>query len=1015
MEPYNPIELEERIRHFWGENKIVEGLSSKNSGRKKFFLLDGPPYINAEPHVGHVKTTTVKDVLTRYYFMKGFDALIQPGFDCHGLPVEVIVEKELGIKSKREIDALGVDKFTEACFQKVLNNEKLWIDYYKFLGAWRAYFEPYFTYKRAYIESAWHTLKKIHEKGMLVEGDYPIHWCPHCETALSGYEVSDSYKEISDPSIFIKFKVKGSEDEFLLVWTTTPWTLPANVAVVVHPEEYYIKARVGRETYIIAEKRADAVLKQTLGFSDYHIIERLTGSDLDGLEYEPIFQFGKNPGKGAYRVYLSIRIMKHKKYKKHRSKEETKSETAEEEDEKEEFEDFVTMNEGTGLVHCAPGHGSTDYFVGEYYNIPKLSPVDEQGRFTEEVPVWQGLFVKKADSLIIEELRNKGNLLHSSEVIHSYPLCWRCKSPLIFRLSKQWYLKVQPIKEKMIRANEEVNWMPAYGKESFRNWLSASTDWCISQQRYWGIPLPIWVCSYCGRKAIIGSVEELRKKAVSDPGDLTDLHRSTVDLIKLKCDCGSEMTRIPDIFNVWFDSGIAPWASLGYPFNNQSLFNQVFPVDLICEAQDQIRGWFYVLMFCSMATFDKPAYKSVGMMGWVVDEKGEKMSKSIGNVISAKEGIQKLGADVIRLYYCYETAPWDVQKFSFSSAEEVRRCLNILWNIYQFYKTYSQGYFSKGISSNKKEAEYGNAVVLKKLEDKWIVSRLNSVINVVDESISRFELHKAGRELINFIEEDFSRWYIRLVRDRVSPSAEEEDRTECLSTIRYCLLTVSKLLSPITPFISESIFQGLRESSAEELSVSYCAYPSADESLIDKELEELFEKSKKITEAINSARQEAKIKIRWPVKNIIISGDNNARRATEILNQLLCKINNAKEITYSDSPPSKFVERSFEGGKIFLNPQRSEELLQESLLRELIRGIQAARKNNNFNVHESIKVCIKADEKTRQYLESNKEILSAEVGANTIDFDEWRGEYPVTAEAEGIKIEAIFSKENLKY
>jgi len=642
---YNALELEEKIRGFWEEKKTPLKLAERRKGAKKFFLLDGPPYINAEPHVGHVKTTVCKDVWGKFKYMQGFDSWFSPGFDCHGLPVEVMVEKELGIESKRQIEEMGIEKFDEHCLKKILNNEKLWVEYYKLIGSWRGWFEPYFTYKPYYIESAWWTAKKLHEKGMLTTGEYPIHWCPHCETALSGYEVSDSYKMVSDPSIFVKFKVKGRTNEFLLVWTTTPWTLPGNVAVFAHPQEKYVKVRVKQgareELLILAEKRLEQVMN-SLGIR-YEVVERVHGADLDGLEYEPLLDVPqqKELGAKAHRVYLSITVLKHKKYKKHKMKHDEKEETEkrgeknaeDDEEEKAEFEEFVTMNEGTGLVHCAPGHGSSDYFVGNYYGLPAVSPVDESGKFTEKAGEWKGLFVKDADKSIVEKLEEEGKLLHFSRITHSYPLCWRCKTPLIFRLSKQWYYKIAPIKEKMIEANERVNWMPSYGKESFGNWLQQSGDWCISQQRYWGIPIPIWVCSSCGRMKVIGSVKELKENAVGSLGELNDLHRHVVDKIRLKCDCGKNMNRVKDIFNVWFDSGIAPWASLAYPFKNKELFEEMFPCDLINESQDQIRGWFYVLMFCSMAAFEKPSYKAVGMMGWVLDEKGEKMSKSLGNVV----------------------------------------------------------------------------------------------------------------------------------------------------------------------------------------------------------------------------------------------------------------------------------------------------------------------------------------------------------------------------------------------
>ncbi|NYZ78305.1 class I tRNA ligase family protein, partial [Candidatus Micrarchaeota archaeon] len=567
------------------------------------------------------------------------------GFDCHGLPVEVIVEKELGVQSKREIEeSIGIKKFDETCLNKILNNERVWMKMYENLGAWRAFFEPYFTYKNYYIESAWWTLKRLHEKGFLTRGLKPIHWCPHCETALSGYEVSDSYKNVTDPSIFIKFPVSGKKNEFLLVWTTTPWTLVANVAVAAHPTEEYVRARVGSETLILAKKLAEPVLKEKLGLK-YEIVDSFKGTELDGLKYEPVLSVPQqrelDGNEKARRVYLSIAIYKSKKYKKHSMREETEKEGkgpnggeatrgAEE-----EFEEFVTMEDGTGLVHCAPGHGQSDYFLGEHYGLPAVSPVDERGCFTEKAgSELAGKFVKAADKIIIERLESEGKLLHFEKVTHSYPLCWRCKSPLVFRLSDQWYLKIDSIKDSLIEANSRIKWMPPSAKEAEHNWLVDANDWCVSQQRFWGIPMPVWVCGKCGPIDVIGSVAELREKAAGRVGDLKDLHRHSVDEIELNCACGGRAKRVKDIFNVWFDSSIAPWASLGYPQANKELFEQVFPVHLIDESQDQIRGWFYALLFSGMAVFGKPAFEKCGLNGWVVDEKGEKMSKSLGNVVS---------------------------------------------------------------------------------------------------------------------------------------------------------------------------------------------------------------------------------------------------------------------------------------------------------------------------------------------------------------------------------------------
>ena len=925
MEQFDSKRIEGEVRAYWEEKRIPQNLSAHRKGGKKFFLLDGPPYVNALPHVGHVKTTVCKDVWTRFKYMQGFDAFIQPGFDCHGLPVEVVVQKELGVNTKKDIEKIGIDKFDAACLQKISNNEKAWMDYYWRIGAWRAYFEPYFTYKNYYIESAWWTIKRLHEHGMLRQGETPTHWCPECETVLSGYEVSDSYKDVSDPSVYLKFKAKGAENEFFLVWTTTPWTLPANVAIFVHPKETYVKAKVGNEFYILAKKLAQRVLKEKLGL-DYEIAEEFEGAKLEGREYEPIIDVDqqKTLGAKAHRVYLSVPILTSKKYKKHKQTQ----------NEEEEFQEFVTMDDGTGIVHCAPGHGATDYYVGVHYGLPAVSPVNEQGRFTEKVNGFTGKFVKDADKDIVEWLEKHGKLLHFEKITHQYPLCWRCKTPLVFRLSKQWYLSIDYIKEKMLDANEETKWMPAFGKDAFRNWLENSTDWCISRQRYWAIPMPIWQCGSCGRYEVIGSLDELRGKAVKDPGDLKDLHRHSIDGVHLKCKaCKGKMSRIPDVFDVWFDSGIAPWASLGYPNENRELFESMFPVDLINESQDQIRGWFYTLAFAAMATHDKPAFKSVAMMGWVVDEKGEKMSKSEGNVTWASDGIEAVGADAMRLYYCWEIAPWDVQKFSLNTGKEVGRALNVYWNTFQFYETYKPTGFKPSAAFKPKHAE-----------DKWVASRVNTVAGDVAKHMENFEFHHAGRKLMDFILNDYSRWYVKLVRNRMA--AGDRDAAE---TMHYVLERATRLLAPICPFVTEKVYKGL--GGAME-SVHFEFYPKPDDSLRDAELEELMAFCQKATEAALSARKGVGHKLRWPVKAVTLSGEK-AKAAVEKLGNVLASANNALKVEYSAKTKNG---KEFDGGSVEIDASLDAETKRLALLREVSRAVQASRKEKGFNVSDRIRV-----------------------------------------------------------
>ena len=504
---YNPKELEERIRQKWESEKIPQKLTKLDPKKKKFYLLDGPPYVNANPHVGHVKTTTSKDIWSKFKQMQGFSSWWQPGFDTHGLAIENMLERNIGVKSKKDIQKMGVDKFIEEARKLVEGNEKKWLELYKKIGAWRGYVEPYITFKNYYIESGWWTVKTLWEKGMVVKGEKPIHWCPHCETAVSGYEVTDSYADVKDPSIFVKFPVVGKENEYFVIWTTTPWTLVSNVAIAVHPNEYYVKIKVNGEILIVAEKRLEPLFKDLLK-TDYDIQEKFLGKKLEGMKYKPVLdipiQRKIEKDNNAHKIILSQHVMKSKSYKHGKG---TK---------KGEFKEFVTMEEGSGLVHTAPGHGAEDHFMGIHYNLPIVSPIDDEGKYTEETGEFKGIFVKDADKMIAEKLENKGLLLNFSWAQHTYPLCWRCKTPLIFRTSKQWFFKVDLIKERMIRENKKVKWYPGFGKERFDKWLENATDWNISQQRYWGIPLPIWICEKCKSETVIGSEKELREKSITE-------------------------------------------------------------------------------------------------------------------------------------------------------------------------------------------------------------------------------------------------------------------------------------------------------------------------------------------------------------------------------------------------------------------------------------------------------------------------------------------------------------------
>lgn len=984
---YNPKDIEVGIRQFWEKEKIVKKLTKLNPNKKKFYLLDGPPYANEEAHVGTLKTTIMKDVWSKFKLLQGFSVWFQPGFDCHGLPIERMVQKKFEIRSKKQIEEMGVGKFIETCRSYVKGNEEKWLELYKTIGAWRGYVDPYLTLENYYIESGWWSFKQFFEKGMVVRGEKPIYWCSDCETALAGYEVTDSYADVKDPSIYVKFPIVGKKNEFMVIWTTTPWTLISNVAIAVHPNEYYVRVQVEDEVLIIAEKRVEAVLKELVK-KEYEIVDKVLGKELEGIKYKPVFNIPTQKkmlkNENAHRIILSIPVMKGKTYKHGEAVKET-------------FRDFVTMEEGSGLVHTAPGHGSEDYAVGLHYNLPMPSPINDAGKFTPDAGEFSGNFVKDADKLVIERLEKSNALLHFDWTVHSYPLCWRCKTPLIFRMSKQWFLKVDTIKDKMLEENESVKWLPEFGKYRFRKWLEDAIDWCISQQRYWGIPLPIWICKKCETIDVIGSVEELRERATKKLPKKFDLHKHVVDKIKVSCkNCDDVMVRVPDTMNVWFDSGISTWASLGYPFRNKELFEALWPADMICESQDQIRGWFYSLMFCGVSIFDKKPYDSVSLMGWVLDENGTKMSKSLGNVILGRNAIEKIGADIMRLYYCWEVAPWEVQNFSFKTSEEIKRALNILWNSYVFFTTYADTDFIPSLRNLKKE-------------DKWILSKLNSLIKDVTNYYENFEFHSIGRGVIDFLVNDLSRFYIKLIRDRVWVSEKGDDKLTALSILHNSLLTVVKLLAPITPFLSEEIYQNL---DGRKKSIFMTEWPKEREQMIDKKLEEQMEVAKKIIEITLSARQQAGIKLRWPVSEILVkTEDENVANAIKRLDEVLSFMCNARDVkTVQKVHEGDFVEVDSKYGKIYLNKYFDEELLEEALIRELTREVQEMRKKNKFQVKEMIKLTLSSDEKINKLLEKRAKTIEKEVGAKEIVVGKLEGEFIGKVQFKDKSIEINFSK-----
>ena len=938
---YNFRELEQRIKAYWKKIKLLNELEKKGKGKKKFFLLDGPPYANAIPHVGHIRNTVYKDLYIKLKFMQNFDVFFQPGFDTHGLPIENKVEKELKLKSKKDIEKIGIGKFTKLCKKLAATNKDLWMKVYEMLGSWYSWKKPYLTYENSYLESGWWTFKKLWDKGLVYEGKKPVHWCPKCQTALAGYEVTDSYKMVPDPYILIKFKVKN-KDEFLLVYTTTPWTLVSNVAIAAHPKEDYVKVETLKGVLILAKKRLEVLTDLGIG---YKILDEFKGKKLNGLEYESIIDVPEQKelqkNKAAHKVYMSIPVLKERQASKVAMKKKLEGD--------EEFGQFVTVDEGTGLVHVAPGHGKTDNEFGEHYKLPSPSPLDDEGRFTSNAGEFSGMFVKDADKEILKDLGKRDVLLYSSTVEHRYPLCWRCKSPLIFRLSNQWFLKVKPIKEKMLEANKKVNWQPEFARERFKLWLLDAEDWNISRQRYWGIPLPIWKCPKCGEIEVIDSLKSLKKKTTKKIPKDFDLHNASN--IFLKCKCGGQMKKVSDITDVWFDSGIATWAFLGYPFKNKKLFEEIFPVDRINEAQDQIRGWFYSLMFCGVAIFDKSPYKTVSMPGWVLDENGDKMSKSLGNVIFAKEALEELGADILRFYSCWDIAPSSLQRFSKETAKkEVGKIIGILLNI-QKYLTSQTNRFEK--------------VSLEK-EDKWILSRLNSLIKDYTENLENFELHLAARSMANFIVDDLSRFYIHLIRERLS-----KDSTP-MRIINDCLMVIVKLLAPITPYISEEIYQALGKLNKIKKSVHLGDWPRYNSKLIDLKLEEEMKHAQEVIQLILAEREKTKLGIRWPLpKATIYSKYKDLSKLTSLIKRQT----NVKDVEFKQEKQGKL--------RVVLKTKLTKELEQEGFAREVIRRIQSMRKKAGLKKNDLIELVINS----KYDLSHSKEQIKKKVGAKIIEFN----------------------------
>ncbi|WMW23082.1 isoleucine--tRNA ligase [Methanolobus mangrovi] len=858
---YDPQKIEKEVHDFWTEVEAYSKVREHRKGGKKFFFVDGPPYTTGHIHLGTAWNKIIKDSILRYRSMNGFDIIDRPGWDMHGLPIEVKVEEALGFTSKKDIETYGVGNFIEKCKEFALTQKDDMTDQFQMLGAWLDWKDPYMTLKDEYIEAAWWTLKQAQDKKLLELGKRVVNWCPRCETAIADSEVE--YEERKDPSIFVKFKIKGEENTFVVIWTTTPWTIPSNVAVAVHPSFEYSKVKAvnsdgKEEVLIVASDLMEGLLRKGR-YVDYEVLDTMLGEDLTSLSYEsPLFDMVPKQAAMAHGIYLA---------------------------------DFVTA-ENTGCVHIAPGHGMDDFDVGKKNGLPIFCPVGPDGRYTEEAGEYAGMHIREANKVIIEDLIERGNLLSEGTIEHRYGHCWRCKTPIIYLATEQWFIKIGELKEEMLSEIAKVKWYPEWaGSARFKGWVEGARDWCISRQRYWGIPIPVWKCNTCDRLHVMGTKEELQE--ISGLTEDIELHRPYVDKILLDCECGGKMKRVEDVFDVWFDSAVASWATLHFPQQKEE-FDKWWPADFITEGQDQTRGWFYSQLGASMVAFGKAPYKSVLMHGFTLDDKGRKMSKSLGNVIAPVDVIEKFGADTLRSFVLSSSAPWDDLKFVQDELGNINRTLNILWNVYRFPLPYM-------VLDKFDPSRVSLESVMPHLrkEDKWILSRAQSLIADVNDAMDKCTLHRALRSVNEFVLEDLSRWYIQLIRPRTWVEADDPDKLAVYRVLYDVFVLTAKVIAPFMPHLAEEMYQNLVRNVYPDapVSVHMTDWPLIDESLVDKDLEAHMKMVRSIVESASNARQKVGRKLRWPVSKIVLTPvTQQAADAVMELKSVLMDQTNSKDI-----------------------------------------------------------------------------------------------------------------------
>ena len=997
----SPVEREKKIKQFWDDNKIFEKSMEVHKDDRSYVFYDGPPTANGKPHIGHVETRAFKDMIPRYHAMKGAFVPRKAGWDTHGLPVELEVEKKLGLDGKEQIEEYGLEPFIDQCKESVWQYKGMWEDFSRTVGFWADMDDPYVTYHNNFIESEWWALKQIWEKDLLYKGFKIVPYCPRCGTPLSSHEVAQGYKDVKEKSAIARFKAKG-EDAYFLAWTTTPWTLPSNVALCVNPDETYVKVKSGEYTYYMAEALVSVVLEE-----GWEILERYQGKELEYKEYEPLFNF-VSPKEKCWYVTC---------------------------------DNYVTLTDGTGIVHIAPAFGEDDANVGRNYGLPLVQLVDAKGQMTKETP-WAGTFCKDADKEVLKDLKVRGLLFSAPPFEHSYPFCWRCDTPLIYYARNSWFIKMSAVRDKMIANNETVNWIPeSVGKNRFGDWIANAQDWALSRNRYWGTPLNIWECE-CGHRHSIGSIEELKSMSKNCPDNI-ELHKPYIDAVTITCpECGKEMHRVPEVIDCWFDSGSMPFAQHHYPFENKELFESQFPADFISEAVDQTRGWFYSLLAISTLVFDKAPYKNVLVLGLVQDEEGRKMSKHLGNTVDPFEALETYGSDAIRWYFYTNSAPWLPNRFSGKAVTEgQRKYISTLWNTYAFYVLYAN---IDDFDACKYKLEPEKLPVM----DKWLLSRLNTVVKTVDGNLAEYRIPEAAKALQDFVDE-MSNWYVRRSRERFWQKELTQDKINDYMTLYTALVTVAKLTAPMTPFVAEDIYRNLvctNDKNAPE-SIHLCAYPVCDESLIDSALEENMETVLQVKTLGLAARNAAAIKSRQPLSEILVQSENklddmfkeivtselNVKKLEfkedvseytvysfkpqlkllgakygKQLNEVrtaLAEIDGAKamaelkntgvmtvtlstgdiklteeEVLIDVSQKEGYAVASDRGITVVLNTQLDEKLIEEGFVREIISKIQTMRKDAGFEVMDNISVYCSDNEKIKNIIENNKE----EIAENTL-------------------------------